>query len=370
MAKSVRIDRLRENGNVPDGSNYRLRRTAAPPDCGEDFIFSTTARLAATLDFAMSILPTYSDVLAAAERIRPFVHRTPIFTSGTLDALAGRALVFKGELFQKSGSFKYRGATNAVQKLGDAEAKRGVVTHSSGNHGQALALAARTRGIPATIVMPANASSVKAAAIAGYGANIVESGPSLADREAMVAEIRERSGAAFIPPFDDPDVIAGQGTAALELLQDADGIEALIAPIGGGGLISGWALAAKGCNPAIRIFGGEPTGASAAAQSLATGERVQLASTLSIADGLLANYVGLQTWPIIRANVERVLTVTEADIVKAMRLVWERMKLVIEPSAAVGVAVVLSDEFRALPGLGKVGIVLCGGNVTLDKLYW
>jgi threonine dehydratase len=318
----------------------------------------------------MTPLPTYADVLAAAERICPFVSRTPVFTSGTIDALAGRSLVFKGELFQKTGSFKYRGATNAVQKLDDATAARGVVTHSSGNHGQALALAARTRGIPATIVMPEIASAVKKAAIAGYGAIIVESGPSLNDREAKVAEIREKSGAAFVPPFDHPDVIAGQGTAALELLQDTVGIEALIAPIGGGGLISGFTLAAKGMNPDCRVFGAEPTGASAAAQSIAAGERVKLASALSIADGLLANYVGLMPWSIIEAGVERVFTVSEAQIVSAMRLIWERMKLVVEPSAAVGVAVALSDEFRALPGLKKVGIVLCGGNVSLDKLYW
>lgn len=315
-------------------------------------------------------LPTPADVLAAGRRIAPFVHRTPVFTSGTLDAMAGRKLVFKGELFQKSGSFKYRGATNAVQKLDTATAARGVVTHSSGNHGQALALAAQSRGIPATIVMPTNASAVKAAAIRGYGATIVESGPSLTDRENKVAEIRERTGAVFLPPFDHPDVIAGQGTAALELLQDVPGIRALIAPIGGGGLISGFALAAEGFDPSIRIFGGEPNGASAAAQSKASGSRVQLASTSSIADGLLANYVGLLTWPIIEMKVERVFTVSEEDIVRAMRLVWERMKLVIEPSAAVGVAVALSPEFRERPGLETVGIVLCGGNVNLDKLYW
>ncbi len=318
----------------------------------------------------MTTLPTYADVLRAAERIGPFVQRTPVFTSGLLDGMAGRSLVFKGELFQKTGSFKYRGAMNAVQRLDAESARRGVVTHSSGNHGQALALAARTRGVPATVVMPANVSSVKKAAIAGYGAEIVDSGPSLTDREEKVAEIRERSGAAYIPPFDHPDVIAGQGTAALELLQDVPGIEALIVPIGGGGLISGFSLAAKGFDPAIRVFGGEPTGASAAAQSKAAGERVKLASTLSIADGLLANYVGLLTWPIIAANVERVFTVSEEQIVQAMRLVWARMKLVVEASAAVGVAVALSDEFRALPGLKKVGIVLCGGNVSLDKLYW
>ena len=318
----------------------------------------------------MTPLPTYADVLAAAERIGPFVSRTPVFTCGTLDALAGRRLLFKCELFQKTGSFKYRGATNAVRKLDAASAARGVVTHSSGNHGQALALAARTRGIPATIVMPEVASAVKRAAIAGYGATIVESGPSLPEREAKVAEIQAHSGAVYIPPFDHPDVIAGQGTAALELMREVGGIGALIAPIGGGGLISGFTLAAKGMDPSCRVFGAEPVGASAAAQSMAAGERVKLAGTLSIADGLLANYVGLMTWPIIEAGVERVFTVTEEQIVAAMRSVWERMKLVIEPSAAAGVAVALSDEFRALPGLEKVGIVLCGGNVSLDKLYW
>ena len=313
---------------------------------------------------------TIADVREAAERIRPFVRRTPVFTSGTLDKLAGRKLHFKCELFQKTGSFTYRGATNAVQKLDDATAARGVVTHSSGNHGQALALAAQVRGIPATIVMPATASPVKKAAILGYGAKVVESGPSLTDREAKVAEIQAASGNVMVPPFDHPDVIAGQGTAALELLEDVPELDAVITPIGGGGLISGFCLAAKGMTPPRRVFGAEPVGASAAAQSKAAGERVKLASTASIADGLLANYVGTLTWPIIEKNVESVFTVTEEEIIAAMRLVWERMKLVIEPSAAVGVAVALKDEFRALPGLANVGIILCGGNLSLDKLYW
>jgi threonine dehydratase/serine racemase len=313
---------------------------------------------------------TIADVRAAAERIRPVVHRTPVFTSDTLDRLSGRSLHFKCELFQKTGSFKYRGASNAVRKLDDATAAKGVITHSSGNHGQALALAAKVRGIPATIVMPASASPVKKAAILGYGASVVESGPSLTDREEKVAEMREKSGATMIPPFDHPDVIAGQGTAALELLEEVPDLDAIVSPIGGGGLISGFTLAAKGFNSKCRVFGAEPTGASAAAQSKTAGDRVKLDSTKSIADGLLANYVGTLTWPFIRDQVETVFTVSEEQIIAAMRLVWERMKLVIEPSAAVGVAVVLSDPFKALTGLSKVGIVLCGGNVSLDKLYW
>jgi threonine dehydratase/serine racemase len=278
-------------------------------------------------------------------------------------------LFFKCELFQKTGSFKYRGATNAVQKLDAVTAARGVVTHSSGNHGQALALAAQVRGIPAHIVMPATGSPVKRAAVLGYGANVIDSGSSLPEREAKVAEEQARTGAVLVPPFDHADVIAGQGTAARELIEDVPDLDAVVAPIGGGGLISGFCLAVKGMNPNCRVFGAEPIGASVAAQSKAVGERVRIGSTQSIADGLLANYVGELTWPIIRDRVDRVFTVSEEQIVAAMRLVWERMKLLIEPSAAVGVAVVLGDEFRAIDRQ-RVGVVLCGGNVQLDKLYW
>jgi len=319
----------------------------------------------------MSIAPlSISDVREAAERIRPFVHRTPVQTSQTLDKLAGCKVFCKCELFQKTGAFKYRGATNAVQKLDDTAAARGVITHSSGNHGQALALAAQVRGIPATIVMPASASPVKKAAILGYGAQVVESGPSLADREAVVAELQAKTNAVLIPPFDHADVIAGQGTAAMELLEDVPDLDCVIAPIGGGGLISGFCLAARGMNTKCRVFGAEPVGADAAARSKELGEMAKLANPQSIADGLLANNLGKITWPIIRDHVERVFTVSEAEIIQAMRFVWERMKLVIEPNAAVGIAVILSEEFRALDGLQKVGVVLCGGNVSLDKLYW
>ena len=308
---------------------------------------------------------TRTDVLDAAERIRPFVHRTPVMTSETLNRLSGKELFFKCELFQKTGSFKFRGAMNAVRQLPPGTV--GVVTHSSGNHGQALALAARMANLPATVVMPSVASEVKKAAIRGYGATIVECGPTLADREAVVKEIVARTGAAMVPPFDHPHIIAGQGTAALELLEEQPGLDALIAPIGGGGLISGFCLAAMGTP--TKVYGAEPLGASAAAQSKAANDRVRLASPTSIADGLLANYLGELTWPVVRERVVAVHTVTEDEIRAAMRLVWERMKLVVEASAAVGVAVALSPAFRDVQAR-KVGIVLCGGNLNLDKLPW
>lgn len=308
-------------------------------------------------------------VRSAAERIRGVVHRTPLLTSETLDRLAGRGVFFKCENLQKTGAFKYRGATNAVRKLSDAEAARGVVTHSSGNHAQALALAARVRGIPAYIVMPRTAPAVKKAAVEGYGGIVTLCGPTLADRERAANEIVARTGAALIPPFDHPDVIAGQGTAALEMLEDVPDLDAIVAPVGGGGMVSGFCAAAHGVNPKCRVFAAEPLGADDAARSKAAGEWLPQTAPNSIADGLLTS-LGQLTWPFVRDRVERVVTVTEDQIRAAMRLVWERMKLVIEPSAAVGVAVVLSPEFRELDGVERVGVVLCGGNVTLDKLYW
>ena len=311
---------------------------------------------------------TLADVRAAAERIRPFVAHTPVHTSGTMDALGGRRLFFKCENFQTTGSFKYRGATNAVQKLDAATAARGVVTHSSGNHAQALALAAKVRGIPAHIVMPRTAAAVKKQAVIGYGGRVIECEPTVADRLRLVHEVANETGAVLIPPYDHPDVIAGQGTAALELLADVPELDAVIVPVGGGGMLSGYCIAIKGTKAAVKVFGAEPLNANDAAQSLATGERQPQVPPNSIADGLLTN-LGELTWPIIREHVEAVFTVSEVEIVSAMRLVWERMKLVIEPSAAVGVAVVLGDAFQAIPA-ARVGVVLCGGNVSLDKLYW
>jgi threonine dehydratase len=310
-----------------------------------------------------------ADVLAAAERIQPFVHRTPVLTCETLNRLAGRELFFKCENLQKTGSFKYRGATNAVQQLSAEQALRGVVTHSSGNHAQALALAARVRGIPAYIVMPRTAAAVKQAAVKDYGGQVVLCEPNLADRERVSNEIVQQVGGTLIPPFDHPDVIAGQGTAALELLQDVPDLTGIISPVGGGGLLSGFTIAVRGIKPDVRIFGAEPLGADDAARSKAAGSLLPQTAPNSIADGLLTS-LGQLTWPIIRDQVEAIYTVSEEQIRQAMRLVWERMKLVIEPSAAVGVAVALSEEFKQIEGLPRIGIVLCGGNVSLDKLYW
>jgi threonine dehydratase/serine racemase len=311
---------------------------------------------------------TLADVRAAADRVRPFVLHTPVHTSDTMDALSGRRLFFKCENFQKTGSFKYRGATNAVRKLDDATAARGVVTHSSGNHAQALALAAKVRGIPATIVMPRTAPAVKRQAVIGYGGRVIECEPIVSERERVANQAVADTGGVLIPPYDHPDVIAGQGTAALELLADVPDLDAVVVPVGGGGMLSGYCVAIKGTKPGVRVFGAEPKNADDAARSMATNERQPPVPPNSIADGLLTN-LGELTWPIIREHVEAVFTVSEAEIATAMRLVWERMKLVIEPSAAVGVAVVLGEAFKATDAK-RVGVVLCGGNVSLDKLYW
>jgi threonine dehydratase/serine racemase len=308
-------------------------------------------------------------VRAAAGRIANLAHRTPVHTCATLDHLAGRALFFKCENFQKVGAFKFRGACNAIMKLPDDVARRGVVTHSSGNHAQAVALAAKLRSIPAHIVMPNNASPVKRRAVEGYGARVIECEPTLVRRETAADAVLAETGATLIPPYNHPDIIAGQGTAALELLDEVSGLDALVAPVGGGGLISGTAITAKGINPALRVFAAEPLGADDSARSKAAGKLIPQSEPKTIADGLLTS-LGDLTWPIIRDLVERVVTVKEEQIVSAMRLMWERAKLLIEPSAAVAVATVLTEEFKSLAGVQRVGIILSGGNVNLDKLPW
>jgi len=312
---------------------------------------------------------SFSDIQAAATRIAPCAHRTPVMSSETLDALAGRKLFFKCENLQKVGAFKFRGACNAVMKLTDQQARSGVVTHSSGNHAQALALAARLRGIPAFIVMPRTSSAVKVRAVEGYGGRITLCEPNQASREGAAARLARETGATLIPPYDHPDIIAGQGTAALELLQDVPGLDAIIAPIGGGGLISGTCIAAHGVRASIRVIAAEPAGADDAARSLQSKTLLAQDSPSTIADGLLTGMSEL-TWSIVRAHVERVVTVSESRIVEAMRLVWERMKLIIEPSSAVALAAALSDEVRALSNLDRVGVIFSGGNVDLDKLPW
>jgi threonine dehydratase/serine racemase len=310
-----------------------------------------------------------SDVRDAARRIAGLAHRTPVATCATLDRLSGRSLFFKCEHLQKAGAFKFRGACNAVTKLAPEIAGRGVVTHSSGNHAQALALAAKLRGIPAHIVMPCNASPVKRRAVQEYGGRVIECEPTLAARETTAAAVLAETGATLIPPYNHPDVIAGQGTAALELLEQVSGLDALVAPVGGGGLVAGLALAAAGLAPSVRIFAAEPAGADDAARSKEAGTLIPQTGPKTIADGLLTS-LGDLTWPVIRDRVERVIRVTEEEIISAMRLAWERAKLLIEPSAAVAVASVLSEEFKALEGLHRVGVVLSGGNVNVDELPW
>jgi threonine dehydratase/serine racemase len=306
-------------------------------------------------------------IRAAAARIAGVAHRTPVATCATLDRLAGRALVFKCEQLQKVGAFKFRGACNAVSRLPEERARRGVVTHSSGNHAQAVALAARLRGIPAHIVMPAGAPAVKRRAVEGYGAQVVPCAATLAAREETAARVVAETGAAFVHPYDDPDVIAGQGTAAFELLEQAGPLDAIVAPVGGGGLISGTAIAAQGLQPGIRIFAAEPLGADDAARSKRAGRRLPQTAPDTIADGLLTS-LGELPWPVLRDRVEEVITVSEDEIRAAMRLAFERAKLLIEPSAAVAVAAVLSERFRGLDGMARVGVILSGGNVDFDRI--
>ena len=309
---------------------------------------------------------TVDDVRAAAARIAGGVHRTPVLTSSALDALAGRRLYFKCENLQTVGAFKIRGALNAVLRLPAARAARGVVTHSSGNFAQALALAARRSGIAARIVMPSNAPAVKRAAVEGYGGRVVLCEPTLEARAAAASRIVEETGAALLHPFDDPDVIAGQGTLALEVLEQVDAPDAIVAPIGGGGLVGGIAVAVKALRPAVAVIAAEPAGADDAARSKAAGRLIPQTGPQTLCDGLLSS-LGEHTWPLVRDLVDGVLTADDAATVAAMRLVWERMKLVVEPSAAVAAAVALS---ALPPHLGRVVVVLSGGNVDLGRLPW
>ena len=307
------------------------------------------------------------DVRAAAERIRGVGHRTPILTSKTLDRLAGRKLFFKCENFQKVGAFKLRGGWNAVSMLSDEEAAKGVCTHSSGNHAQAVAFSAMKRGIASYIVMPNNVPDVKLDAVKGYGANIILCEPTLEARETTLDEITKKTGAQVVHPFNNPNVIAGQGTAALEMIEDLGTLDAIIAPIGGGGLMSGTCIATRSLLPETKLFGAEPAGADDAYRSLKEGKIIPQTDPDTICDGLLTS-LGEYTWNILKDHLEAIYTVTDDEIINAMRLVWERMKIIIEPSSATAVAVVLKSEFKALKGLEKVGIILTGGNVELSKL--
>ncbi len=307
-------------------------------------------------------------IRAAQDRIRGHIVRTPVLTSEALDAASGAQFFFKCENLQAAGAFKTRGACNAVFSLGDDEAPRGVVTHSSGNHAAALARAAQLRGIPARIVMPANAPQSKIRNVGSFGGWITFCEPGLAAREAGCARIAAETGAVIIPPFDDVRVIAGQGTATLELLEDHPDLALILCPVGGGGLLSGTALAAKGLNPAIKVFGVEPAVADDAAQSFKAGRIVTIPNPATIADGLRTNSVSELTFSIIRQHVDDIVTVSEESILEAMRRLWEALHLVIEPSAAVPYAAMLERKVD-LAGK-KVGLILTGGNTDLDTLPW
>ena len=307
------------------------------------------------------------DIRAAAERIKGVGHRTPILTSQTLDEMAGRKLFFKCENLQKVGAFKLRGGWNAVSMLSDGEAANGVCTHSSGNHAQAVAFSAMKRGITSYIVMPNNVPDVKLDAVKGYGANITLCEPTLEARKETLDEIAKKTGAQVVHPFNNPNVIAGQGTAALEMIEDLGTLDAIIAPIGGGGLMSGTCIATRNLLPEAKLFGAEPAGADDAYHSLKQGKIIPQTNPDTICDGLLTS-LGEYTWNILKDHLEAIYTVTDDEVINAMRLVWERMKIIIEPSSATAVAVALKSEFKALTGLEKVGIILTGGNVELSKL--
>jgi threonine dehydratase len=310
---------------------------------------------------------TFAAIRAAHERIRQRIHRTPILTSATLDQKSGGALVFKCENLQKGGAFKARGATNAVFSLTDAEAARGVATHSSGNHAAALARAAKLRGIPAYIVMPNNAPQAKRAAVDRLGGKVVFCEPTIQAREASAAKIVAETGATLVHPFDDLRVMAGQGTATLELLDQAPDLDTILCPIGGGGLASGTAVAALGIKPGIRVIGTEPAGADDASRSFQAGTRIPLVQANTIADGLRTS-LSERTFTEICSHVADVVTVSEESIVTAMRTIWEVLKIIVEPSAAVPYAAVLEEKVEVRGH--RVGIILTGGNLDLDSLPW
>lgn len=309
--------------------------------------------------------PDLNDIREAHLRIAPHIHRTPVMTSRSLNEISGAQLYFKCENFQVTGSFKMRGAANAVFSLTDEEASRGVVTPSSGNHGAALARAARSRGIKAWVIMPNNSPMVKKQAVEAYGGQITLCEPTIRSRQETAAEVQARTGAVLIHPYDNDRIIAGQGTAAAELLEEIPDLDMIIAPVSGGGLLSGTSIAAKGMRPRIRVIGGEPKNADDAFQSLRDGHIVALDHSDTIADGLRAT-LAPRTFSILRRLVDGVSTVTEEEIVAAMRLLWERMKIVVEPSGAVSAAPALN---RRIGAEGKrVGIILSGGNVDLASL--
>lgn len=310
---------------------------------------------------------TIEDVRAARERIAPYIHRTPVLTSSFLNELTGAQLFFKCENFQKAGAFKVRGASNAVFGLSDEQAARGVATHSSGNHALSLSYAAGRRGIPCHVVMPRTAPQAKKDAVRGYGGIITECEPSTTSREEVFARVQEETGAEFVHPYNDPRVIAGQATCSAELIEQVEGLEAVIAPIGGGGMVSGTCLTLSNLAPDVKIYAAEPEQADDAYRSFKAGHIIADDAPVTVADGLKVP-LKENTWHFVSRNVTDILTASEDEIVDAMKLTWARMKIVIEASCAVPLATILKN--REVFAGRRVGVIITGGNVDLDKLPW
>lgn len=316
---------------------------------------------------ASMYIPTLEDMRTARARITPHIHVTPVLISRMLDEVSGAELFFKCENFQKAGAFKARGASNAVFGLSDEQAARGVATHSSGNHGTCLSYAAKQRGVPCTVVMPRNAPQAKKDAVMGYGGRVVECEPSTSSREAVFAEVVAETGAEFVHPYNDHRVIAGQATCSAELIEQVDGLDAVIAPIGGGGMVSGTCLTLSGLAPQIKIYASEPEQADDAYRSFKAGHIIADDAPNTVADGLKVPLKEL-TWHFVQKHVTDILTVSEEEIVEAMKLIWKRLKIVMEPSSAVPLATILKNP-KIFAGK-RVGVIVTGGNVDLDKLPW
>ncbi|WP_309667264.1 beta-hydroxyaspartate dehydratase BhcB [Tabrizicola sp.] len=318
-------------------------------------------------DMAPLVIPTYDDVLAAHARIMPYIHRTPVLTSSYFNELTGAELFFKCENFQKAGAFKVRGASNAVFGLREDQLAKGVATHSSGNHALSLSYAAGRRGVPCNVVMPRTAPQAKKDAVRGYGGVIVECEPSTSSREAVFAEVQARTGADFVHPYNDPRVIAGQGTCSRELLEQVAGLDAVIAPIGGGGMISGTCLTVSSTAPGVDVYAAEPKNADDAFRSFKAGHIIADDAPETVADGLKVPLKDL-TWHFVSNHVTDIFTATEDEIIDAMKLTWKRMKIIIEASCAVPLATILANPevFRGR----RVGVIITGGNVDLDTLPW
>lgn len=313
-------------------------------------------------------IPTPSDIQQAHEKIKDHAHRTPVLTNKQVDDRTDTNVFFKCENFQRVGAFKFRGASNTIFSLSDKEAQNGVATHSSGNHAQAVALAAKIKGIPAYIVMPENSPEVKKRAVHGYGAEITFCEPTQDAREATLEKVVKQTGAAFIHPYNDPHIIAGQGTSAMELLEDHPDLDIILVPVGGGGLASGTAIAAAGIRPEVKAIGCEPEIADDAYHSLKSGKLHPSRNTLTVADGLRTG-LGELTFACLQKHLHDIVTVSEEDIVEAMHYIWERMKIIIEASSAVPLAALFDSKIKDTEGK-KIGIIITGGNVDLDHLPW